>query len=203
MKRKAHTSSLLVLAVGVSLTFAQSADSGTDPLTASGHITVNGRPVPYTIHHLPLSSFPHLPEPMADLVNQRGCLVPQTYEAHQPENVIHAALERPGSQDWALLCSVKGTVSLLVFFASTPDRPMVLATAPETERLQAHDPSHVLGFNWGIDPASPEQVHEAQIGLEHRPPPPDHDALADSVVEHRTVYHLYSKGKWTLADLPQ
>jgi len=203
MKRKAHTSTLLLLAVGVSLTFAQSTDLKSDPFTEIGQITVNGHPNSYVIRHLPPSSFPDLPEPISDLINRRGCLIPQTYEAHRPENVIHASLERPGSRDWALLCSVKGTVSLLVFFASTPERPMVLATARETERLQAHDPSHVLGFNWGIDPASPEQVHDAQISLEHRPPAPDHDALADSTVDGKTIDHFYSKGKWTLVDLPE
>ena len=86
-------------------------------------------------------------------------MIPQTYEAHHPENVVHASLESSGSSDWAVLCSAQGTVSLLVFFGERLQRnPSTLASAPETERLQAHDPSGVLGFNWGIDPASPEQV---------------------------------------------
>ena len=77
-----------------------------------------------------------------------------------------------------------------------PAQPAVLASAPETERLQAHDPSGVLGFNWGIDPASPEQVREAQAGMEHRPPLLDHDALADTLVDHHTVYHFYLRSAW-------
>jgi hypothetical protein len=177
--------------------------SKSDPLTEAGQLTLNGNNASYVIHHLPPSSFPDLPEPIANLLTQRGCFIPQTYEAHRPENVVHASLERPGSQDWALLCSVNGTVSLLVFFSSAPERPMILASAPETERLQVHIADRTLGFNWGIDPASPEQVHEAQLGLPHRPPPPDHDALADSTIDRKTVYHLYSKGKWTLVDLPE
>jgi len=202
MKRKAHTPLLLLLAAGVSLAFAQSTDSKFDALTENGQITINGQTANYLIRRLPPSSFPDLPASIADQANQRGCLIPQTYEAHRPENVIHASLENTGSRDWALLCSVKGTVSLLVFFANAPEQPIVLATAPETERLQAHSSSHILGFNWGIDPASPERVHDAQIGLEHRPPAPDHDALADSIVDRKTIYHFYSKGKWTLVDLP-
>lgn len=203
MKPKVQTSFLFLLAIGVSLVFAQNANSKPDPLTETGQISVNGQPARYVIRHLPPSSFPDLPASIAELINKRGCLIPQTYEAHRPENVIHAALERAGSQDWALLCSVKGSVSLLVFFASAPERPVVLATAPETERLQPHSASSVLGFNWGIDPATPRQVHDAQIGLEHRPAAPDHDALADSVVDQKTVYHFYSKGSWTLVDLPE
>jgi hypothetical protein len=175
-------------------------------LAESGQIVVAGHSTPYLIRHLPVSSFPELPAGVVDLLNRRGCLVPQTYEAHQPENVVHASLERAGSSDWAVLCSVKGTVSLLVFFESGASQgvgqPLVLASAPETERLQVHDPTGVLGFNWGIDPASPAQVREAQFGMEHRPPSLDHDALADSVVEHRTVYHFYAKSAWTLVDMP-
>jgi hypothetical protein len=175
-------------------------------LAESGQIVVAGHSTPYLIRHLPVSSFPELPAGVVDLLNRRGCLVPQTYEAHQPENVVHASLERAGSSDWAVLCSVKGTVSLLVFFESGASQgvgqPLVLASAPEAERLQVHDPTGVLGFNWGIDPASPAQVREAQFGMEHRPPSLDHDALADSVVEHRTVYHFYAKSAWTLVDMP-
>jgi hypothetical protein len=167
----------------------------------SGQIVVAGRSTPYLIRHLPVSSFPELPAGIQDLLNRRGCLIPQTYEAHHPENVVHASLERAGSSDWAVLCSVQGTVSLLVFFASTPEQVLVLASAPETQRLQAHDPTGVLGFNWGIDPASPEQIREAQTGMEHRPPRLDHDALADSVVDRGTVYHFYLRSAWTVLDM--
>ena len=172
-------------------------------LNESGQVVVDGRSTPYLIRHLPVSSFPDLPLPVQQVLNQRGCLIPQTYEAHQPENVVAARFERPGSLDWAVLCSVQGTVSLLVFFTSNPDQPFVLASAPETQRLQAHGSSGVLGFNWGIDPASPSQVHQAQSGMAHHPAWVDHDALADSVVDHRAVYHFYEKNAWTLLEMPQ
>jgi hypothetical protein len=171
-------------------------------LVESGQIVLAGQPMAYLIRHLPVSSYPGLPAAIADQLNQRGCLIPQTYEAHGPENVIHASLERPGSSDWAALCAAQGTVSLLVFFSGDPSQPHVLASAPETERLQVHDSSQVLGFNWGIDPASPQHIHEVQIGMTHRPARLDHDALADAVIEHRTVYHFYSKNVWTLLDVP-
>ena len=182
---------------------AQQPEPALAPLNVSGQIVVAGHTTPYLIRHLPISSFPDIPAELAVLLNRRGCLIPQTYEAHHPENVIHASLERPGSSDWAVLCSERGTVSLLVFFSSAPASLLVLSAAPETERLQAHDPSGVLGFNWGIDPASPEQIHTAQIGLLHRPALVDHDALADTLVDHRTVYHFYAKSVWTLVEMPE
>lgn len=174
-------------------------DTATGPLNESGQVTIDGRPTPYLIRHLPINAFPQLPASVQDALTRRGCLIPQTYEAHQPENVVHASLERPGSSDWAVLCSAGGRVSLLVFFSSGGD-PMVVASAPETDRLQAHEATNVLGFNWGIDPASPEVVHEAQLGMNHPPPRLDHDALADSVIDGRTIYRVFAKGAWTVVD---
>ncbi len=169
-------------------------------LAESGHVSVDGGSVAYLIHRLPVSSFPELPQATATVLSQRGCMIPQTYEAHRPENVVHGSLERAGSTDWAVLCATHGTVTLLVFFGSAPGAAMELASAPETERLQAHDPTGVLGFNWGIDPATPMDVHEAQAGMSPRPAPVDHDALADSIIEHRTIYHFYRKNTWTRLD---
>jgi hypothetical protein len=171
-------------------------------LMEQGQVMVADRSTPYLIRHLPISSFPELPAGIVEQLNRRGCTIPQTYEAHRPENVVHASLEHAGSSDWAVLCSAQGTVSLLVFFdgGNGQAQPVVLAKSLETARLQSHDPSGVLGFNWGIDPATPEHVHEAQSGMKHRPAQVDHDALADSIVEHRTVYHFFAKSNWLLLE---
>jgi hypothetical protein len=190
---------LLCLLVAVS---APAQQPETSNLVTTGQIEINGSQVPYRIRHLPPSSFPDFPVTVAGELTRRGCLIPQTYEAHRPENVLHASLEAAGSKDWAVLCSEKGTVSLLVFFGSRPGQPITLASALETDRLQAHPSSNVLGFNWGIDAASPQTVHEAQIGLSPRPPRPDHDALADSVIDHKTIYRYFNNGAWSLLDLP-
>ena len=196
-------SSLSALLCACALLPAQHHETAPAQLNESGQIVVGGRSVPYLIRHLPVSSFPELPEEFAVQLNRRGCLIPQTYEAHHPENVIHARLERADTVDWAVLCSAQGTVSLLVFFPSAPDQLQVLAAAPETERLQARGAGGAMGFNWGIDPASPEQVRQAQSGLSPRPAFVNHDALADSLVDHRTVYHFYTKSAWIVLQMPE
>lgn len=178
------------------------AQSALVQLNETGRVLIAGRSMPYIIRHLPVASFPQIPMVMQGVLNTRGCLIPQTYEAHRPENVIHGSFERAGSSDWAVLCSVHGTVSLLVFFGSNPEHPFTLASAPATERVQVHDTSGVLGFNWGIDAASPRHVRDAQAGMYPRPPMISHDALADTAVEHSTEYHYYSNGAWTLLPTP-
>lgn len=174
---------------------AQTVRPVSNQLTESGQIEVDGHLTQYLIHQLPVSSFPQLPAEVQNLLNQRGCLIPQSYEAHGPENVIRASLEHAGSSDWAVLCSEHGTVSLLVFFGDS-GLPRTLASAPETERLQPHGASGAFGFGWSIDAASPEQVREAQAGMQHPPPRLDHDALADSAIDQATVYHYYSGSAW-------
>ncbi len=166
-------------------------------LVTTGQVTVDGHVSSYLIRRLPVSSFPDLPDAIAGALNQRGCLIPQTYQAHHPENVVHASLEHAGSSDWAVLCAARGSVSLLVFFGSDGATPIVLASVPETQRLQVHDATGVLGFDWGIDPATAQAVRLAQTGPE-RTPLLDHDALADSVIDHRTLYHVYARSNWSV-----
>jgi len=179
-----------------------SPETGLPQLDEAGQVLVAGRSTPYLIRHLPVSSFPQLPAAVQQELNHRGCLIPQTYEAHRPENVVHASLERVGSSDWAVLCSAQGTVSLLVFFDGNSDRPFVLASSPETERLQPRNAEGALGFNWGLDRATPQQVRDAQAGMDPRPPLLPHDALADSVIENYTAYHFYAANAWTLLPTP-
>jgi hypothetical protein len=192
---------MLVCAMAVMPAVAQEAGNP-QRLVESGQLEMAGQNVPYLIRRLPVNAFPDLPSEVVEQLNQRECMVPQSYEAHHPENVVRASLERAGSSDWALLCSVDGKVSLLVFFGSAPRRPTVLATLPEKDRLQRHDSSGVMGFDWAIDPATPEAVHQAQSGMERKPPRIDHDALADRMIDGKTRYRFFSKGKWTSLDMP-
>ena len=172
------------------------------PLVDTGQTVVEGRQLNYRIRNLPVSSFPDLPGPIANALNARGCLIPQTYQARRPENVIHGSLEKAGSSDWAVLCSAGGQVSLLVFFESgLPSKPIVLLQLAATERLQPHAGSTELGFDWGIDPASPKRIHEAQAAMSHRPTPPDHDCIADSIIDQKTVYRLFKDGEWVKVDV--
>jgi hypothetical protein len=180
---------------------AQEPEPALKALVTRGEVMLRGQKRQFVVRHLPPSSFPNLPDGVANELSQRGCLIPQTYQAHQPENAVHGSFQRAGSSDWAVLCSVSGAVSLLVFFDGS-ETPSVLATAAETERLQAHESGGVLGFNWGIDAASPQTIHDAQIGLSPRPERIDHDALADSIVDHKTIYHYFADHAWSVLDMP-
>jgi hypothetical protein len=193
----AHTTRVLFLGLyTAAAALAQQFDSGN--LNTSGRVAVDGRSTPYLIRHLPVNAFPDLPEAVQQTLASRGCLIPQSYEAHGPENVVHGSFERAGSSDWAVLCSANGTVSLLVFFSNAHGEPATLAAFPETGRLQSFGAGGVLGFNWAIDPASPDAVREAQQGMRRPPAALDHDALADSVLDGKTIYRYYRPSGWML-----
>jgi hypothetical protein len=187
---------LLILGCCVARTRPQ--EPASPALIESGQVVLNGRSTPYLIRRLPVNAFPALPAAVQNELTRRGCLIPQTYEAHGPENVVHASLERSDSSDWAVLCSVRGTVSLLVFFADGGGTLTELASAPETGRLQAHGSSPALGFNWAIDPASPDAVHQAQLRMKHPSARLDHDALADSVIDRKKIFHFHARNAWSL-----
>lgn len=196
-----RTPCFILCAFAVLSAAGQQPDNSSLPLNEAGQVTIDGRNVPYLIHRLPVNAFPDLPAPIADELNRRQCLIPQSYEAHHPENVVHSSLEHAGSSDWAVLCSAAGKVSLLVFFGNAPaGRPSVLGMADEKERLQRHDSSGVQGFNWAIELATPETVHQAQSAMGKRPTRPDHDALADITLDRTTLYRFFRKGSWTVID---
>ncbi len=192
----------LLFALSASSVLAFGQDSNPASLVTAGRITRDGGVVSYEVRHLPVSSYPNLPLDVAGQLTDLGCVIPQTYEARRPENVVHASFQHPGSSDWAVLCSVQGTVRLLVFFGSVPGQCTTLARVAETDRLQPHFGTPVLGFNWGIDPATPDAIRQAQIGLAPRPPRIDHDALADSDIDRKTIYHFFRNGSWSLLDMP-
>ncbi len=168
-------------------------DRESSSMLSTGTLLVNGAPTAFVIRRLPVSSFPALPDQIAAELAARNCMIPQTWQAHRPENVVEGSFERSGSQDWAILCSANGQTSLLVFFASgSANQPVALAHNAELSRLQPHNASGELGFNWGIDAATPKQLHDALDGRQQ----PNHDSIADSVIDRTTLYHLYSNGKW-------
>ena len=50
--------------------------AGSGTTCRNGNIVVAGQSVPYLIRRLPVSSFPKLPDAVADVLNQRGCMIP-------------------------------------------------------------------------------------------------------------------------------
>jgi len=187
---------LMTAAAAPAFVVAQSDSAGASPeQVETGRVRMpGGAEVVYRIRLLPLASFPALPAGVTEQLAKRGCMVPQTYEARAPENVVHASLERKGSSDWAVLCSVNGATTLYVFFQSQPSSPIVLRQQRDTEWLG----SEVLGAYgsaWGIARRSPSQVRQVRDwGAKHMEI--DHDGIEDAFVEKSSTTHYFENGSW-------
>ncbi len=158
----------------------------------SGQLDYAGKTMTYRIRRLPLSAFPELPAAVRTVLEGRDCMVPQTYEARRPENVVHGEFWQKGSRDWAVLCSHEGSTSLLVFRSNALALPIELESGKDLDRLQARL-NGTLGFAWGLDLAAPETVRRL-VGS--KTGPIDHDGIQMSIVEKSSEIHYYQNGRW-------
>jgi hypothetical protein len=153
----------------------------------------------YRIRLLPVDSFPALPPPVAAWLRELGCMIPQTFEAQQPENVIHGDFRAPGSGDWAALCSAGGETTLYVFFAGQAgqfDTPIPLRSQPDTYWL-GHEPgSSVFGSAWGISTGAAADLR-ASSGI-RAGFPIDHDGIEDAFLERSLTVRYFQAGRWQI-----
>lgn len=154
---------------------------------------------PYRIRLLPPTSFPDLPPAVASQLSARRCLIPQTFEARLPENVIHGSFAKKGSSDWGVLCSVHGETSLLVFFEGNPAQPYLVVTMKSAERLASETPAQPLGSAWGISTVSPGS--DGKLPDIDQRGTFDHDGLKDEFVGQSATVRYFRDGKWQAFDI--
>jgi len=175
------------------MAYAQAAS--TPPQTEqveTGFAEIGGQShVAYSIRLMPVSSFPQLPVEVARDLDGKGCMIPQTYEARAPENVIHGSFEKKGSKDWAALCSVHGVSTLYVFFSSNLGHPIALRSQPEKLWL-GREWGEEYGSAWGIS-TRPARLMPAKVNA-------DHDGIEDAFVEHSKEVRYFKEGRWITLD---
>jgi hypothetical protein len=180
---------LLTVAVACAQTALNSPPSQSTEQLETGFTTIHGiSSVPYQIRLLPTASFPQLPPAVARELDAMDCMIPQTYEAGGPENVINGSFEKQGSSDWAVLCSVKGITTLYVFFGSDLEKPLA---------LRHQEDSKWLGKEWSFDYGSAWGISTVPAQSMPRTDNMDHDGIEDAFVEQHSVVHYYRQGRWT------
>lgn len=181
---------------------SESASVPSTEQTETGRVRLsNGKEVTYRIRLLPIASFPSLPAAIAAQLNEKKCMVPQTYQAHTPENVIHGALERKGSDDWAVLCSVNGATTLYVFLQSQVAAPIALRHQRDTEWIGA-EVLGAYGSAWGISLRLPAQIPAEKSGAFADRSNLDHDAIEDADIEKSSATHYFQNGTWIILESP-
>jgi hypothetical protein len=142
------------------------------------------------------TAFPALPGNVVRELQRRGCTIPQEAYTKKPSNVIRGEFARPGQTDWAVLCSVKGVSSILVFWNGSDKNPAILAPMEDRGFLQGITADQI-GFSRGIAPVSKEFImrhYQAYGGT--KPPPIDHQGIDDAFIEKASVTWYFYGGKW-------
>jgi hypothetical protein len=187
---------LTLLAQAASPTSPPNQTSDTERIESGELHAGDSNAIAYRIRLLPLASFPDLPAPVAAELSRRQCMIPQSFEAKQPENVIHGAFRSPSSSDWAALCSAAGSTTLFVFFAGEFDSPVSLRSQPDSAWLGREPGSSVFGSSWGIAVRSLSEIRSSPQ-LRHAAPV-DHDAIDDARLERSATIHYYNAGRWLI-----
>jgi hypothetical protein len=148
------------------------------------------------IVRLPPAAFPALPAEILGALEKRGCTIPQPAFAGKPRNVVRGEFAKPGQTDWAVLCSVKGVSTILVFWNSSGVNPASLAPSEDRHFLQTVTETEI-GFSRGIHPVERDAIlrsHEAYGGP--APPPIHHQGIDDAFIGKASVIWYFHAGKW-------
>lgn len=142
------------------------------------------------------SKFPQLPITIRRELDRRGCTIPQVWGDNRPHNVIHGRFIQIAELDWAVLCSVNRTSSILMFRNASSARVIEIARESDSDKLQDMGGDH-MGYSRAISPVGREFImrhYQAYGGV--KPPHIDHQGIDDAFVEKASVVRYFYEGKW-------
>lgn len=151
------------------------------------------------MQRLPVEAFPQLPPAVAGVLRRMGCSIPQSFNRtpeSAPQNVIRGEFYQPGQESWAALCSVQGTVRLLVFEDANDESPETLHGSLEIQRMQGTGEGRA-GFDWLITAsgaAAIRRYHEVYGGPAL--PQLDHDGIESHILGKASVILFRHQGQW-------
>jgi len=148
------------------------------------------------IVRLPPTAFPELPGMVVRELQRRGCTIPQTPFTKKPHNVIRGEFAKPGQTDWAVLCSVKGVSTIVVFWNGSERNPAEIGGMEDRNFLQGITASEI-GYSRGISPVGKDFIvrHYNAYGGP-KPPPIDHQGIDDAFIEKTSVVWYFHNGQW-------
>jgi len=146
--------------------------------------------------YLSPSAFREVPAGVAADLKQRGCLVPQDGTSDKPSNVIRGEFARPGQMDWAVLCSVRGVSSILVYWKGENRATASLALRADRNYFETDFQGRQI-FVRAIQPVGQDFI------LEHyrayggpKPPAIDHQGIEDEFLKKASIVWYFERGRW-------
>jgi hypothetical protein len=146
------------------------------------------------IRRLPVDAFPQLPDRVARVLRGRRCEIPQAPD-HAPHNVIRGEFFERGQAGWAVLCSVEGSSTLLVFRSDRDESPVALATSEDSSYLQGG--VGTIDFSHGIEGVDRGYiVRHAQPGAPRPKFEIDHAGIDDAFLGKGSRIWYFERGSW-------
>ena len=135
-------------------------------------------------------TFPWLPGPIREYLENHDCYIPQAYYDTVPHNVLKGQFYRAGSSDIAVLCSHNRVSSILVFWNQGTDSVSEISKSADIEWLQGIG-GDKIGYSRRILVAYSRQ-DTTQIGSSAL----DHEAIEDYFEGKSSTIYFYTKNHW-------
>ena len=148
------------------------------------------------IVHIRPEAFPALPGSIVRELQRRGCGIPQEAMTKTPHNVIRGEFAKRGQTDVAVLCSVNGVSTILVFWNGSVRNVAAIGPGEDRGYLQTVTATDI-GFSRAIQPVGKNFImrHYREYGGP-KPPPIDHQGIDDAFVGKASVTWYFHAGKW-------
>jgi hypothetical protein len=142
------------------------------------------------------SAFPQLPAGVTRELEARRCAIPQAASVNKLHNVIRGEFAKKGQFDWAVVCSVGGVSTILVFWNGSATSVAELARSADRNFLQGIT-STELGYSRGIGAVGRDVILRRSIAVGVTAPPVvEHQGIEDTFMEKASITYYFCEGKW-------
>jgi hypothetical protein len=143
-------------------------------------------------------AFKNLPAAVRVDLDKRQCTIPQPdgLDPPGPHNVIKGRFTSPASTDIAVLCSVGGVSTILIYRGGTTQDVAALAAMADKGFLQTGYPKRIE-FSRAILPAAPSDIRAShkEFGVGQLPRI-DHDGIHNAFVGKASTIMYWDGKKW-------
>jgi hypothetical protein len=149
------------------------------------------------VRRLAPSAFPQLPQSIRRDLEARGCRAPQSYDESTPHNVMRGSFTAAGRSEWAVLCSVRDTATILIHDARRGTVLDSLERSSDAGWVQG-----IGGGQWGYSrylsvlPGRAISRWRVDVGEQRLPQPIDHDAINQAFSGKGAEAFYRARGRW-------
>jgi hypothetical protein len=142
------------------------------------------------------AAFPELPKNIRADLQKRRCRIPQIFEDKRRANVIHGEFAKPGQTDWAVLCQIGRTTSILIFWNGSEIDPTRLASSSIDSSTEFTEDGRTGNIR-GISTVGKRQIMASyRLSGGTKPPLIDHQGIDDGLAGKASSINYFYRGKW-------